>query len=162
MTHVEQLEIALAETTVTASLHWDDAPQTCQMISDLFARGPLVETTHHAIWVGHEFYVYCPPVDLPLENHVVRVSPGDLVYYYMPARRNAGMPVHKERLGHRDTGEIALFYGLADLRIVTEANYRGNLFASVDPAHLEAFHAIGRRTLEEGLQQLTIRAAERR
>lgn len=155
---VEKFEIVIDDDIVTADLHWADAPRTCQMISDLLSAGPLTDITNHAITAGHEFYVYCPAVDLPLENHVVRVDPGQLVYYFMPAGQNAGMPMHEERLGRRDIGEIALFYGTADLRIVTEANYRGNLFASVEPEDLERFHAMGRKTLESGRQQLTIRA----
>ena len=158
MRSIEAVDIEVANTNVRAHLHWDDAPQTCSMIADLLLSGPLTGTTHHAIWTGHEFYVYCPAVDLALENHVVRVEPGQLLYYFMPAY-NVGMPVHKARFGRKDVAEVAFYYGISDLRIVTEANYRGNLFASVDPAHLDDFYSAGTATLTQGEQSITVRAA---
>jgi hypothetical protein len=159
MEHIEQLELVLPDLTVTADMHWEEAPKTCAAISGMLRQGPITDKTYHAIYSGHEFYVYCPAVDLALENHVVYPQPGQLIYYYLPARTYASMDVHRERIGDRDGAEIAIWYGSGDLRIVTETGIRGNHFATVRPEHLQAFYQAGLKTLHEGQKQLTIRPA---
>ena len=158
---IERIELVLGrqQKTFTAVMLWDAAPQTCEVIATMLADGPIEGLTYHAIYSGHEFYVYCPAVALPLENHIVYPKPGMLVYYYLPARTYASMHIHRERVGDVDAAEIAIWYGPGDLRIATETGIRGNLFAEVVPEQLDAFYAAGNAILLEGREQLTIRAA---
>lgn len=158
---VERIELVLGrqEKTFAARLLWDDAPRTCEAIATMLARGPVEGLTYHAIYSGHEFYVYCPPVEIPLENHIVNPKAGQLVYYYLPARTYASMHVHKERVGDADTAEIAIWYGPGDLRMVTETGIRGNLFAEVVPEQLDELYAAGNVILSEGREQLRIGVA---
>jgi Protein of unknown function (DUF3830) len=156
----EQLELRLGRQgkTFTAQMQWDDAPRTCEAVAALLEREPIVGVTYHSIYSGHEFYVYCPSVELPLENHIVYPKPGQLVYYYLPSKTYASMHLHKERMGDVDTAEVAIWYGPGDLRIVTETGIRGNLFAEVLPEELNDFYKAGNTILAEGREELTIRA----
>lgn len=159
MARIEQLQLELKKggKTFLARMLWDEAPQTCEAIRSMLDREPIAGLTYHAIYSGHEFYVYCPSVDVPLENHIVYPKPGQLVYYYLPSRTYASMHVHKERMGDVDTAEVAIWYGPGDLRIVTETGIRGNLFAEVIPEQLDDFYTAGSTILAEGRDELTIR-----
>src|SRR5207249_4032760 len=116
-----------------------------------FLEEPLEGLTYHAIFSGHEIFVYCPAVDLELENHIVYPRPGQLVYYFLPAGRYASIGVHKRNLaGHKqDAAEIAIWYGEGDLRRITESGGRGNLFATIQE-NLEGFAEAGHGILAEG------------
>lgn len=161
MARIEEVELALSRqgATFTARMLWDAAPKTCQVVADMLDPEPVSGLTYHSIYSGHEFYVYCPSVELALENHIVYPKPGQLVYYYLPSRTYTSMHVHKERMGDVDTAEIAIWYGPGDLRIVTETGIRGNLFAEVVPEQLDDFYVAGNRILAEGREELVIRAA---
>jgi hypothetical protein len=161
VSRIETVELALGRQgrTFTARMLWDDAPKTCAAVAEMLAREPIVGTTYHSIYSGHEFYVYCPAVDLPLENHIVQPKPGQLVYYYLPAGTYASMHVHRERIGNVNGAEVAIWYGPGDLRIVTETGIRGNLFAEVAPEELDDFYRAGNVILAEGREELVIRAA---
>lgn len=160
MARIDQIELLLSRQgkTFTADMQWDAAPQTCEAVARMLEREPITGLTYHSIFSGHEFYVYCPSVNLPLENHVVYPKAGQLVYYYLPARTYASMHVHKERIGDVDGAEIAIWYGPGDLRIVTETGIRGNLFAEVVPSQLDDFYKAGNVILAEGREELTVRA----
>ena len=162
MSRIERVELVLERqgSTFSARMLWDEAPTTCQAVSEMLEREPITGTTYHSIFSGHEFYVYCPSVDLPLENHIVQPKPGQLVYYYLPAKTYASMHVHKERIGDVNGAEIAIWYGPGDLRIVTETGIRGNLFAEVVPEQLQDFYKAGNVILAEGREELVIRAAK--
>lgn len=156
---MEFIEISLLrqQKTFIARMLTQEAPQTTRAIADMVRREPVQGLTYHSIYSGQEFYVYTPPVELPLENHVVWPKPGQLVYYFFPARMYAGMHVHKARIGLGDGAEIALWYGHGDLRIVTETGIRGNLFAEVIPEQLDEFYEAGDRILAEGREQAVFR-----
>ncbi len=160
MTRFQELELVLGRQgkTFNARMLWDEAPQTCEAIASMVEREPIAGLTYHSIYSGHEFYVYCPSIELPLENHIVYPKPGQLVYYYLPSKTYASMHVHRERMGDVDTAEVAIWYGPGDLRVVTETGIRGNLFAEVRPDELDAFYAAGNTILAEGREELTIRA----
>lgn len=162
MSRIEQVELVLGrqDATFTARMMWDEAPKTCQAVAEMLEREPISGLTYHSIFSGHEFYIYCPAVDLALENHIVHPKPGQLVYYYLPSKTYASMHVHKERLGDVDGAEIAIWYGPGDLRIVTESGIRGNLFAEVVPDQLDEFYKAGNVILAEGREELVIRAAK--
>jgi len=142
-------------------MSWDDAPRTCQAVWE-FLETPLVQPTHHSVFSGYEFYLYCPAVPLELENHVVHPKPGQFIYYHLQPGRNAGNIAHKINLPADHTGdaaEIAIWYGEGELRRMTELDVRGNLFATVDHEHLEEFFVKGYRTLHEGRQMATLSRA---
>jgi hypothetical protein len=157
---IEQVELVLGRQgkTFTANMQWEDAPKTCEAVAQMLEREPIVGLTYHSIFSGHEVYVYCPAVDIPLENHIVYPKPGQLVYYYLPHGTYASMHVHKERMGNVDTAEVAIWYGPGDLRVVTETGIRGNLFADVVPEQLDDFYKAGNVILAQGQEELTIRA----
>jgi hypothetical protein len=161
LARIEQVELVLSrqQAVFTARMLWDEAPRTCEAVAGMLEREPITGLTYHSIFSGHEFYVYCPSVDLPLENHIVYPKPGQLVYYYLPSGVYASMHLHKERMGDVDTAEVAIWYGPGDLRIVTETGIRGNLFAEVLPEQLDDFYAAGNVILAEGREELVIRAA---
>ena len=152
-----EIYLTRQQKSFTATLLREDAPVTCDAITEMVNREPVQGTSYHSIYSGQEFYVYCPPVDLPLENHVVWPKPGQLVYYFFPARMYAGMHVHKSRIGTGDGAEIAIWYGHGDLRVVSETGIRGNLFAEVLPEQLDEFHLAGDIILAEGREDVIIR-----
>ena len=154
------LEIPSIGLSMPVRMHWDDAPVTCQAVWD-FLEAPLNENTHHSVFSGYEFYLYCPAVDLELENHSVHPKPGQFIYYYLQPGRNAGNIAHKINLegNPSEAAEIAIWYGEGELRRMTELGVRGNLFASIDDNHEELF-LTGYRTLNEGMQRATLSRLE--
>lgn len=155
-----ELAIPALDIDVDVTMHWEQAPTTCQAVWDMLGE-PLEAKTNHAVFSGYEFYLYCPSVPLELENHVVYPKPGQLIYYYLPAGRNADNVAHKLNLGGHvtDAAEIAIWYGEGELRRMTECGVRGNLFATVD-ADLDEFFRRGYRLLNEGQAQATVRRRE--
>ncbi|WP_436699154.1 DUF3830 family protein [Nocardioides sp. BYT-33-1] len=143
--------------TFQAALLEESAPKTCSAMRTMLGE-TVTGASYHSIYSGQEFYVYCPPVDIPLENHVVWPKRGQIVYYYFPENLYAGMHVHQDRI-QGDGAEIALWYGHGDLRIVTETGIRGNLFAEVLPEQLDDFYAAGDHILAHGREDIVIRMA---
>ncbi|MDQ6522472.1 DUF3830 family protein [Nocardioides sp. LHD-245] len=143
--------------TFQAALLEESAPQTCTALRAMLGES-VTGASYHSIYSGQEFYVYCPPVDLPLENHVVWPKRGQIVYYFFPENMYSGMHVHQDRI-QGDGAEIALWYGHGDLRIVTETGIRGNLFAEVLPEQLDDFYAAGDHILAHGREDIVIRMA---
>jgi hypothetical protein len=154
-----EVELTRQQKVFTARLLTQDAPATCAAMTEMLEEAAVTGPSYHSIYSGQEFYVYCPPVDLPLENHVVWPKPGQLVYYYFPALTYAGMHVHRARIGDGPGAEIAIWYGHGDLRVVTETGIRGNLFAEIVPEQLDAFLAAGDTILAEGREDVIIRPA---
>jgi len=161
---VDRIEIEFTRQQVSfgARLLTEQAPETCAAIVEMLRAEPVTGLSYHSIYSGQEFYVYCPPVPLDLENHVVWPRPGQILYYHFPARRYAGMHVHEDRIGGEDGAEIALWYGHGDLRVVSETGIRGNLFAEVLDEDLAGFYAAGDRILAEGREDIVIRLAGER
>lgn len=151
------IEFTGQQKTFQARLLEDAAPQTCAAMTTVLD-GAVTGASYHSIYSGQEFYVYCPPVDVPLENHVVWPKRGQIVYYFFPENTYAGMHVHADRITG-DGAEIALWYGHGDLRIVTESGIRGNLFAEVLPEQLDAFYEAGDHVLAHGREDVVIRMA---
>lgn len=158
---MKDLELDIKGVTARIQMHWDYAPHTCQAVWDMLET-PLVDKTHHAVFSGYEFFLYCPAVDLELENHVVYPKPGQLIYYFLPARRNADNLAHILNLGghFEDAAEVAIWYGEGDLRRVTETGVRGNHFATIAAEDLEAVAKVGYTLLDEGQTTATLRRAE--
>lgn len=157
---MKSLILELKGVIASVEMHWEEAPVTCEAVWELLVT-PLTTNTHHAVFSGYEFFLYCQPIDIELENHVVYPKPGQLIYYFLPARRNANNVAHKINLGgHRsDAAEIAIWYGEGDLRRMTECGVRGNHFGTVDPRHLERLFAVGHSLLVEGQANATLRRA---
>lgn len=153
MTHLS-IEFTRQKKTFRAALLTETAPTTVSALSEMLTT-PVVGSSYHSIYSGQEFYVYCPPVDIPLENHVVWPTAGQIVYYFFPENMYAGMHVHKGRV-QGDGAEIAFWYGHGDLRIVTETGIRGNLFAEVLPEQLHDFYAAGDHVLANGREDIVI------
>lgn len=151
-----EIKFEKQDVTVRARLLREDAPVTTQAIVDSLKDHNTRGLSYHSIYSGQEFYVYCDPLPLPLENHVVWPKAGQLLYYYFPENMYAGMHVHKDRIGGRDGAEIALWYGHGDLRYVTESGIRGNMFAEVIEEDLDRFYEAGDNILANGREQITI------
>lgn len=154
-----ELEFKASNLVLPVKLHWDEAPETCEAMWNILER-PLVTNSHHAVFSGYEFFLYCDPIDIELENHVVYPKPGQLLYYFLPARRNADNVAHKINLGgHKsDAAEIAIWYGEGDLRRMTECGVRGNHFATVS-GDLDAMFRAGHDTLVHGETVIELRRA---
>ena len=153
-----EIHLTRQQRTFHTTLLRDEAPTTCAQIEAMLAAAPVRGLSYHSIYSGQEFYVYCPAVDIPLENHVVWPKPGELLYYFFPANRYAGMHVHKGRV-EGDGAEIALWYGHGDLRVVSETGIRGNLFARVVEDELDDFYAAGDHILANGREDVELRMA---
>lgn len=156
---VRNLELEFTSTglVLPVVMHWEDAPQTCAAIWDMLEK-PLVTNSHHAVFSGYEFFLYCEARDIELENHVVYPKPGQLLYYFLPARRNSDNVAHKINLGgHKeDAAEIAIWYGEGDLRRMTECGVRGNHFATVHE-NLDGMFRAGHDTLVNGETTVALR-----
>jgi hypothetical protein len=145
-----ELSFPAAGVTATVEMHWNAAPRTCAAMWEMLAE-PLEGKTNHAVFSGYEFFLYCSPVDLDLENHVAFPKPGQLIYYFLPARRNADNVAHQINLdGHTaDAAEVAVWYGEGDLRRMTECGVRGNHFATITDG-LEDVFRVGLKLLVDG------------
>jgi hypothetical protein len=156
---MKKLELSIPSVGIsrTITLHTDEAPRTCETVWNMLDE-PLTGKTNHAVFSGYEFFLYCPPVPLDLENHVVFPKAGQVIYYHLPAGRNADNVAHKLNLGgHReDAAEIAIWYGEGDLRRMTEVGSRGNLFGTID-GDLDEFLRSAYRLLNEGQAEATLR-----
>jgi hypothetical protein len=154
------LEIPSIDLRFPVTMHWEDAPETCRTVWHMLEQ-PLTTKTNHAVFSGYEFYLYCPAVNLELENHVVYPKPGQFLYYYLEPGRNAGNIAHKVNLEGKtgDAAEIAIWYGEGELRRMTELGVRGNLFASIDERHQELFTK-GYRLLNGGQEIATLSRLE--
>ncbi len=137
-----QLSFPAEGVTATVEMHWERAPRTCAAMWDMLG-DPLQAKTNHAVFSGYEFFLYCPPVDLDLENHVAFPKPGQLIYYYLPAGRNADNIAHQINLGGHteDAAEVAIWYGEGDLRRMTDCGVRGNHFATITEGLDDIFRA---------------------
>ena len=143
--------------TFTASLLWDEAPQTCRAVVDSLVI-PHRAKARHAIWSGKEVFLYLPqtiPKNLPLENHSIFPAPGELMFFYMPENRLKGI----RDIKYRDPGdvfELAIFYGINNLRLTMEMGWRGSIFARIEQNQLPELSAACEDLYWDGALDITI------
>jgi hypothetical protein len=157
-----RLEIRFPKTATVAvaELLDDRAPRTCDAIWAVLDR-PAEGLVIHAAQSGQNvaFYSVSPinhAEDLPLENHQVRGRAGDIMYFYQPAGRLAGLESQAEWLN--PTGEIheILFsYGVSDLTGPAIAGWRGSCFAKI-AENLEGFARVCHAMRIQGAQTMVI------
>jgi len=151
-----------SNTRSVAELLNSQAPRTCEAIWSALAV-PLERLALHGTTSGETigFYNFTrleQAGELPLENHKVRTLPGDLLYFYQPAGRLAGMAgvpaswVHPSGEVH----EMLLSYGEADLTRAVIAGWRGCNFGRI-VENLEGFVGVCRAMRVNGAQKIVIR-----
>jgi len=132
------LQIEIGDTTFTAELHEDDAPESVAAVRDFL---PLESELMHVRWSGIATWINIDEIPLPeiaRENHTVYPSRGDLLLYP----------------GYRNEQEILLPCGPTCFKSPA-GELAGNHFATVD-ASAEELKAVEELTLRDGVQPVTI------
>ena len=145
----EKLEIEFDDgSNVTATLLWDEAPQTCRAIVDAL---PAESDTLHAQWAGSELYFEDFPTDedVPFENTTSRsedflltnkISGGVLAFYVNP-----------------DVRSFCFVYDDIIPRRKVDTQIELNVFATIDDP--EKAKEIGKRSRREGPPKMTVSVA---
>jgi len=136
------LEIEIGDTTFTAELHEDRAPESVAAVRDFL---PLESDLMHVRWSGIATWINIDEIDLPeipRENHTVYPSRGDLLLYP----------------GYRNEQEILVPCGPTCFKSPA-GELAGNHFATVQ-ASPDELRAIERLTLRDGMQDVLVRERE--
>jgi hypothetical protein len=125
-----------SRTLAVAELLDSRAPQTCDRIWAVLSE-PVERTVIHAAWTGENVVFYdLPPIErpdeLPLENHKVRARAGELLYFYQPPNRLAGLDSIAEWLHPSGAvHEITFSYGESDETAPAIGGWRGSHWATI-------------------------------
>lgn len=139
---MSEIELVVDGDVFTASLLEAEAPESVAAVREFL---PLESELMHVRWSGHATWVNIDEVDLdgvPRENHTVYPSRGDLLLYP----------------GFRNEQEILLACGPTCFKSPA-GELAGNHFATLD-ASREQLQELELLTLEEGMQDITVRLAE--
>ena len=139
--------------TVTATLMWDEAPETCAAIVESVQREPVTADLLHAQFAGSELYFEDFPTegDIPLENSTLRLDenyfatnkhPGGVLAFYV----------------NPDVLSFCFVYGEIIPRRVVDVEIALNVFAEIDDK--ERAIEIGKQSRWEGAGAVTITAME--
>lgn len=137
------IEIQTDDTTFTAELHEERAPETVAALREML---PLHSELMHVRWSGIATWINIDDVDLPdlpRENHTTYPSRGDLLLYP----------------GYRNEAEILLPCGPTCFKSQA-GELAGNHVATVD-ASAETLRQLEQATLRDGIQEVTIREIDR-
>ena len=139
--------------TLTATLMWDKAPETCAAITEALQEEPVSADLLHAQFAGSELYFEGFPTDrkIPFENTTLRMDerlfvtnkhPGGVLAFYVNPEVLSFCFVYGEIIPRRSVDvEIAL-----------------NVFAKIDDS--ERAIEIGQRSRWEGPGAVTVRLME--
>jgi hypothetical protein len=139
--------------TITATLMWDRAPETCAAIAEALHEEPVSADLLHAQFAGSELYFEGFPTDreIPFENTTLRMDeelsvtnkhPGGVLAFYVNPKVLSFCFVYGEIIPRRSVEvEIAL-----------------NVFAQIDD--LERAIEIGQQSRLEGPGAVTVRLME--
>jgi len=133
------LEIEIDNTTFTAELHEDHAPDSVAAVRDFL---PLHSELMHVRWSGIATWINIDEIDLPeipRENHTAYPSRGDLLLYP----------------GYRNEQEILVPCGPTCFKSPA-GELAGNHFATID-ATATQLKEIEESTLRDGVLDVTIR-----
>ena len=151
-----RIELPEKAVTATVALYIDAAPTVCRQIYESLEQ-PLLTTTSHACFDGHEVYCFLPGFRSPppLENRTMRPRAGELMFFY--AAPNAFAATANDRLsgGSDAVHELAFMYGEVDLRHYWEDGFHGSLVGRIVDG-LDPFAAACATTLNEGATALCI------
>jgi len=159
-----ELEFPKSQTRAVAELLDRRAPRTCDAIWAVLAQ-PVERMVIHAAWTGEYVLFYnLPPIDrpdeLPLENHKVRAGAGELMFFYQPAGRLAGLHTITDWLHPSgEVYEVGFSYGESDLTEPAVQGWRGSHWATIAD-NLEGFATACRRMRIDGAQLIRLRRLE--
>jgi hypothetical protein len=139
---MSEIELIVDGDVLTASLLEVEAPESVAAVREFL---PLESELMHVRWSGHATWVNIDEVDLddvPRENHTVYPSRGDLLLYP----------------GFRNEQEILLACGPTCFKSPA-GELAGNHFAMLDVSRGQ-LKELELLTLEEGIQDITIRLAD--
>jgi hypothetical protein len=159
-----QIEFPKSQTRAVAELLDDRAPKTCDAIWAVLAE-PVERQVLHAAWTGENVVFYdLPPIErpaeLPLENHRVRAGAGELMFFYQPAGRLAGLYTITDWLHpNGEVFEVGFSYGVSDLTGPAVEGWRGSHWATI-VENLAGFAAACRQMRIDGAQQIRLSRIE--
>jgi len=136
------IQITIEDTTFTAELHADKAPESVAAVLDFL---PLESELMHVRWSGIATWINIDTIDLPdipRENHTVYPSRGDLLLYP----------------GYRNEQEILVPCGPTCFKSPA-GELAGNHFATID-ASADELKAIEEATLRDGSKDIVISKVE--
>ncbi|RJT07479.1 DUF3830 family protein [Halococcus sp. IIIV-5B] len=136
------LTIELNDTTFTAELHPDRAPESVAAVREFL---PLDSQLMHVRWSGIATWINIDEINLPeipRENHTVYPSRGDLLLYP----------------GYRNEQEILVPCGPTCFKSPA-GELAGNHFATMH-ATADELRKVERLTLRDGMQNVTIRETD--
>ena len=139
--------------TVTATLMWDKAPETCAAIVKALQKGQVTARLRHAQFAGSELYFEYFPTDeeIPFENTTLRMDknlfvtnkhPGGVLAFY----------VNPEVLS------FCFVYGEIIPRRFVDVEIALNVFAEIDDK--ERAIEIGKESRWEGPGSVTVKVRE--
>ena len=138
---MSELELVVGDTTYTAEFLETAAPESVSAVQEFL---PLHSELMHVRWSGIATWINIDEIELPeipRENHTVYPSAGDLLLYP----------------GFRNEQEILWACGPTCFKSPA-GELAGNHFATVD-AGREELKALEERTLNDGVQEITIKMA---
>jgi len=159
------LSVALPAMSVEATvrLDTDHAPSVARSVFDAVA-SPVETRTSHACFSGHQVFCLLPrfPQAPPVENSTVRVTQGDVLFFYAAPYAYAWMQKERARMAPggpaEPVHELAFVYGDADLQHFASEGWYGSLVGRVTSGLEEFARACG-RTLSEGSTTMRISQA---
>jgi hypothetical protein len=152
----KQIELIYDETgtRAVAELHEADAPKTCAAIW-AGLEVPMRAKGIHAMFAGREIMIEMPeanqrfdPLAIPAENQTITPLPGEILWFYFPAKSLVGIP--------RPIYDFAIFYGRDSRVLISNGWVPGNLFATISDG-LAEFAKCCARVHTEGVKPFTVR-----
>ena len=141
-------------TQAVAELHEADAPKTCAAIWAAL-EVPMRAKGIHAMFAGREIMIEMPeenqrfdPLTIPAENQTITPLPGEILWFYFPARSVVGLS--------RPIYDFAIFYGRDSRVLIANGWVPGNLFATITEG-LADFAQCCARVHSEGVKPFTVR-----
>src|SRR5579872_5467954 len=125
-----RIDFLESETHAVADLLDDRAPATCDAIWGELHK-PIERRIIHAASSGQNVLFYDFPEiptiqSVPLENHKVRAWPGEIMFFYQPAGRLAGMTAIREWMhSSGNIFEVVFSYGHTDVSGPAIEGWRG-------------------------------------
>ncbi len=155
-----RLELPRSGVDATITLHEQYAPTVCGLIVETL-QAPLETHTSHACFAGHQVYCALPPTreTPPVENTTIRVTAGDVLFFYAGPNSFAWMQREAGRVAPDGPGspvyELAFTYGISDLSYFASEGWQGSLVGRIT-AGLDEFGQACARTLVEGQEPLRL------
>ena len=159
------LSIPDLNVTATVRLLTERAPLTCEAIWNVLEEPVERRLIHTTVTGSVVFFYNFPPLagakDLPLENHTIHPSAGEILYFFQPWNSMRGLADHDPswRRPRDDVHELFFAYGEANLRMPMEDGWRGSVWGVIEEG-LDDFAQACRWMRMEGMKRIILSRQE--